>query len=742
MLKNCNIGPVLLHDGFGDHICFSFRLAEHFNECYLNFVTVDRIPLHLKLIEADKKLFVSSFDGSWGEEKCFSVELKLADINHIDLLCQNTGVELTFNAEVLGFIPCSIDLRECTTLHNAMDSLCIVSDGPALRMAWRQCARSSGKKAPTPVFETISSLTPGITAIIRAKNEEKTILQCIEKVAPLVNKVISVDNNSSDNTYSLMKRSQLRNFNVEIFEYNCDIPRVGLEHAAAYDKNRPNTLGRYYNFCLSKCRTQNFMKWDADFLPIKENLRGMIDEHDLKTRADNFSLWFSGIAVWTDGHRYWIDEKVRYNEFRAHSKLHGAHWVDLPHWEEIDQTYLFKAQLTFYHKPVFVELFHIDTEEFDNRGICTIDKRDVRKRDALEFYKKSGVLPKGFTEIESLECDQLIQRQLSDSERDCAKYMLGKYNSVPDLSLPSTGRTLVSMETVDQPTLGVFCISHANNFNRLKEIRDSFKKDFDQLGIPFYFVIGKPGTQARIDGDVITLDCGDEYEFLAHKIAALCKFVDDRLDFEYIAKIDDDTCVDACQFSQLPFHRYDYFGGGVAGGTEVLFDWHRGKCSNPQLDDVLVTEAAGGTWYGGGFGYFLSRRAYRAIAEHHDEMLHHLYEDVAVNLILRRSGLVEDNVQDTFPVKIFASYQLLDIEAKRNIVLITDIPNNDELWAVYENIQGVPHLHDNAEALRVSTDWFARVPDNTEENQITPYEQQGDAGSGENRSNVDRLASR
>jgi len=734
MFRKIPTGETIDCDRIRGTLHMQFRLQKGFIETFIDFCSDLEIILHLKIIESDSTLVIGRFLDVWGAEKKFTVSLKVDGVNLIEIGAEVSEPEIRINGKSIGTVELRRPVSDSTTIKSYfMDGRC-VSGIDSFTNIWRQSAKASGKPAIAPTVDEWIPDKHGLTAIIRAKNEESTITACLNGIVDSVDEIVCVDNNSSDNTSRLMRDFREEHFKTRVYSYNIDVPRVGVCHEQAYLNDSANTLGRFYNFCLSKCRTSNFMKWDADFLPIRDNLNEMVNKFDLRTRDDIFSVWFSGVSVWTDGDRYWIDEAARYNEFRVHSKKFGAKWVDLPPWEEIDQTYLYKAQLFSFHKPVFIEIFNIDLNEFQVRGFNASDQRDIDRYNALEQLANSGDLPDRFTEVSSLDCPEIVDRNESSIDQENRGYMVNKYNSVPRIkfkniknesdvanvtatelveSLINPGGnqvTLVEAEEINQNTLGVFCISHAANENRRNAIRETFKKDFDDLGIPFYFVVGRPSQKNQIVGDTIYLDCPDVYESLSEKIASLHRYVSQSMTFGHVAKIDDDTWVNAYQFSMLEYSEYDYCGGCVAGGRSAAFDWHRGKCRNEQLSDILVNTDQVKYWYGGGYGYILSKRASQVIGQNHNQMRKQLYEDLAVANVLKSEMNIEYSREFRYSVEHFHKLSLDALPY--DLVLVTDIPNVDALWNIHTKMKAQGLVEPIMSNLVVETDWFRLKTEN------------------------------
>lgn len=166
-------------------------------------------------------------------------------------------------------------------------------------------------------------LNPGYSFLIRAKNEELLVEMCLESIVDIADEIIFVDNNSNDSTLEKAQKLANKYNNIFIYRYNIDVPRAGIMHEKAVASGSLNTLATYYNWCLSKVTRYNVIKWDCDFISIKENLVKMINRYDLKTRDDKFGIWFTGKTLFFGKY---IREYDYYDEFRVFSKKHNFKW--------------------------------------------------------------------------------------------------------------------------------------------------------------------------------------------------------------------------------------------------------------------------------------------------------------------------------------------------------------------------------------------------------------------------------
>ena len=233
-------------------------------------------------------------------------------------------------------------------------------------------------------------LKKGISLIIRAKNEELNIKDCIESVVDLVDEIIFVDNNSTDNTYYLMEEYVKRYENIKLYQYNINVPRAGIEHQNAIQNNSNNTLAIFYNWCLEKANYYNVFKWDADFICIRNNFVQFVNKYNLRERDDKFAIWFTGKTLFENDNHYYLNDNSYYNEFRVFSYKNGFKWYDGntceytdPYLKTCDPRNMMK-----YIYPLFYEIKRTSIDEFKERS-SLIDERDINDNKILESLKSN-----------------------------------------------------------------------------------------------------------------------------------------------------------------------------------------------------------------------------------------------------------------------------------------------------------------------------------------------------------------
>lgn len=234
-------------------------------------------------------------------------------------------------------------------------------------------------------------LENGISLIIRAKNEELNIEECIESVVDLVDEIIMVDNNSTDNTLELMKKYEKKYKNIKVYEYKINVSRVGIEHTNAIKNKNKNTLGNFYNWCLSKATKYNVFKWDADFICIRNNFIQIIEKYNLKKRNDKFALWFTGKTIFENNNTIYLNYNSFYNEFRIFSYKNNFQWYDGLTCEYTDP-YVDSCNSNFrfhYDHPLFYEIKRTSIDEFQERSTL-IDSRDINDLEILNNLKNGN----------------------------------------------------------------------------------------------------------------------------------------------------------------------------------------------------------------------------------------------------------------------------------------------------------------------------------------------------------------
>jgi len=136
-------------------------------------------------------------------------------------------------------------------------------------------------------------------------------------------------------------------------------------------------------------------------------------------------------------------------------------------------------------------------------------------------------------------------------------------------------------------------------------IRSTWGKDAKANNVIVRFFVSSEFR--RHESDEVHLNCADDYNALSYKTREICKWAQGKLP-SHIFLCDTDTYVDIKKLLTIPFWQYDYVGKidrtpgvpfhYVAKSREGVEE-HHPKCY---------------PWASGGYGYFLSRKAFETVA--------------------------------------------------------------------------------------------------------------------------------
>lgn len=239
-------------------------------------------------------------------------------------------------------------------------------------------------------------LKPGLTFLLRIKNEQECLLNNVYSIYNCADEIVIVDNMSNDNSIEILEYLDKFYKKIFVYYYNVEINKIGLNNSS---NNYKKKISTFYNWALSKVTRYNFIKWDGDFIGNSYYLDEMIEKYKLKTRTDNFALWFGGL---TKFYNYYINISSYYDEYRCFSKLHGFKWSDGEICES-SNSYIYNCnyryingyydnfipiwlgtnakKFDFNRKPIFIE-----HKNYDDYKLNPIDSRCLNDNEILDYY--------------------------------------------------------------------------------------------------------------------------------------------------------------------------------------------------------------------------------------------------------------------------------------------------------------------------------------------------------------------
>ncbi len=237
--------------------------------------------------------------------------------------------------------------------------------------------------------------TPGVTALLRVKNEETKIASCLKSIYPLFAQIVVVNNNSTDRTAEIVsefKQSFDAQGKVTCYDYPFDIARCGKEHASV-QSNSLHSLVYYYNYCLSLVQTRHVCKWDADMVAIgagvqlRDLLRSVVDK-------GLHSAIFAGVTVYKQSEKEWY---LSESEVNAEPRVALTSYLQCFEKSELWEVWQVVNSIDLSESPVFYELKYLDESEFDHwdeESIPTLQGRKRREYDVF-YALKRGSIPNG-----------------------------------------------------------------------------------------------------------------------------------------------------------------------------------------------------------------------------------------------------------------------------------------------------------------------------------------------------------
>ena len=173
-------------------------------------------------------------------------------------------------------------------------------------------------------------------------------------------------------------------------------------------------------------------------------------------------------------------------------------------------------------------------------------------------------------------------------------------------------------------------------------IRGTWGKDAKALGIDVRFFVGASAN--RYQADETHLKCPDDYDSLPYKTREICRWTNGKM-VDHIFLCDTDTFLIPKKLLASGFEQFDY-AGKIDKPLGAPF-----KYESVTRDGRKEFHPRCYPWASGGFGYFLSRKAFTEIAFSHPDTW---AEDLWVGQVLGPM-IAEGNIKAThMPAHVFS----------------------------------------------------------------------------------------
>jgi len=143
-------------------------------------------------------------------------------------------------------------------------------------------------------------------------------------------------------------------------------------------------------------------------------------------------------------------------------------------------------------------------------------------------------------------------------------------------------------------------------------IRGTWGNALRDLGIPTKFFVGQPTDIRRaykLQSDEVMIGAKDDYMSLPYKTREICRWIRGKL-VDYIYVVDIDTFIYAKAFAAFKYELYDY--AGYMLGNDEPGARYRYVAKDP--NGVPEVHENCYQWASGGYGYFLSQKAFDEVS--------------------------------------------------------------------------------------------------------------------------------
>jgi hypothetical protein len=246
---------------------------------------------------------------------------------------------------------------------------------------------------------------PGFTAVLRVRDEARSLPFVLPPLLRAVNRVVVIDNRSTDGTGDVAREvatGEGAADRLEVLPYPFAVARCGAEHLGTA-ADSVHSLAYFYNWSFSHVRTDYVLKWDGDMVltdAAVAALRGLawqLEASEAVIRIPRHPLYVA------DDRLAFLDVELRNCEpwgwpnRPEHRFVKAMEW-EMPLWSpDIGGVTLPERSC--------VELKYLDADEFDHWSDTGFDlsARTRRKRREFEVFNAiaGGDEPPGVVRIEA-----------------------------------------------------------------------------------------------------------------------------------------------------------------------------------------------------------------------------------------------------------------------------------------------------------------------------------------------------
>jgi glycosyltransferase involved in cell wall biosynthesis len=234
---------------------------------------------------------------------------------------------------------------------------------------WRNERKFSNREEQREYDFTLrrSHDTPGVSALVRVRNEAPKIGYCLRSILPFFDEIVLVDNGSDDGTADIVRDIIARedgDRKIRLHSYPHRLARFGPEHDATAETSLHSAV-YYSNWALSHCSRRFVCKWDGDMV-LNREVRVAFADFLRRIQSGWRKRWtLAGQTVYRglDGSYYLAIGEVN-REVEVFPYGHRCSFTKRRHWEYL--THPITVRKGDFAPVAFYELKFVDADEFDH----------------------------------------------------------------------------------------------------------------------------------------------------------------------------------------------------------------------------------------------------------------------------------------------------------------------------------------------------------------------------------------